>query len=517
MISGRETRRPPWLFWVATVTVAMIIPLAANGANVRVDDGPDGTQQDSPHLVADSQGVLHAVWVDRREGAKNVRYARSDDGGLSWSASVRVNDEAGQIMSGSQNGPFIRVLSPDTVLVAWPDLRQGHNDADVRVCRSVDGGATWGASVQVNDDSGVAYNFMPSMDVLSDGSIGLAWLDERGAGTEMRYSRSTDAGVTWSANVVAVIQREGEPCDCCQPHLLAFAGGVIGVAFRNNISNVRDMYVSLSTNAGVTWFPPERVSEGAWTLGSCPGSGPAIAAMGDGAIVTWMDRSRSHSDIWVDEWRGPAQGFGDDRILADGTSFAVNHPVIATFGETVHIAYTSTERDASDIRLVTSLDGGATWSDPSNLSDASGLTRESEVEIIVNASGEALAVWTDTRNGSSDIYFGGAIPTSVGEDPGLPGPAQRSAMILPARPNPFNPLTTVPVVLEHASEATLVIHDASGRRLRVLHDGRLAAGSHLFPWNGRTDAGDSVPSGVYTVTLYTGTGEVGRGRLVLLE
>ena len=504
--------------WLGILGSSLVFAGLALAANVRVDDGPEATQQDSPHLVVDSSGGFHAVWVDRRDGAKNVRYAGSDDGGFSWSASVRVNDEPGQIMSGSQNGPFIRTISPDTILVTWPDLRRGHSDADIHVASSIDGGATWGASVRVNDDTGAAYNFMPSMDVLSDGSVALAWLDERGPGTEMRFSRSTDAGATWSANVVAVTQPEGEPCDCCQPHLLAFAGGAVGVAFRNNITNVRDMYVSISTNMGVTWFPPERVSEGGWTLGSCPGSGPAIAAMGEGAIVTWMDRSRAHSDIWVDEWTGPAAGFGDDRILAEGTSFAVNHPVIAVVGDTVHVAYTSTERDASDIRLVTSTDRGTTWSAPMNLSDATGLTRESEVEIVIDGFGEALAIWTDNRNGAGDIYFGRGGPTGVEDDgPNLPASGNRPGQVLAARPNPFNPQTLIPVVLERAMNAHLAVHDMAGRRLRSLHDGPLAAGNHSFRWNGKTGFGSAVPSGVYVVVLSTDGEEIARSRVVLLE
>jgi flagellar hook assembly protein FlgD len=45
------------------------------------------------------------------------------------------------------------------------------------------------------------------------------------------------------------------------------------------------------------------------------------------------------------------------------------------------------------------------------------------------------------------------------------------------------------------------VHDVSGRTVRTLVAGRVAAGRHVQQWDGRADRGDSAPAGVYFVRL----------------
>jgi V8-like Glu-specific endopeptidase len=74
-------------------------------------------------------------------------------------------------------------------------------------------------------------------------------------------------------------------------------------------------------------------------------------------------------------------------------------------------------------------------------------------------------------------------------------------------PNPFNPTTTIVYSLEQAQDVRLEIFDASGRRLRRLVSGlRIEPGRHEVVWDGRSDAGRQVASGVYYVRLVTEEG-----------
>jgi flagellar hook assembly protein FlgD len=55
--------------------------------------------------------------------------------------------------------------------------------------------------------------------------------------------------------------------------------------------------------------------------------------------------------------------------------------------------------------------------------------------------------------------------------------------------------------LPKASHVSLVIYDLGGRQITQLESGVKTAGVHLVRWDGRDNAGNRVPSGVYFYRL----------------
>ena len=81
----------------------------------------------------------------------------------------------------------------------------GSDPLDVRFARSTNGGTSFSSSVRVNDDPGTnAYQWFGTMSVAPTGRIDVVWLDTRDhPGTNISalyYTNSTDAGVTWAQN-----------------------------------------------------------------------------------------------------------------------------------------------------------------------------------------------------------------------------------------------------------------------------------------------------------------------------
>jgi hypothetical protein len=97
--------------------------------------------------------------------------------------------------------------------------------------------------------------------------------------------------------------------------------------------------------------------------------------------------------------------------------------------------------------------------------------------------------------------------TSVEDDPTVV-PLLKSFGLLQNYPNPFNLSTKItfdlPGNVGEKLDATLVIFDIRGRRVRGLIDSRLEAGSHRVQWDGRNDRGEPVPSGIYLCTMRAG-------------
>jgi hypothetical protein len=80
----------------------------------------------------------------------------------------------------------------------------GDDPMDVAFVRSTDGGLNWSAPVRVNDDAGVAWQWFATMAVAPTGRIDVVWNDTRHTGittlSQLHYAYSNDGGDTWSAN-----------------------------------------------------------------------------------------------------------------------------------------------------------------------------------------------------------------------------------------------------------------------------------------------------------------------------
>jgi len=70
-----------------------------------------------------------------------------------------------------------------------------------------------------------------------------------------------------------------------------------------------------------------------------------------------------------------------------------------------------------------------------------------------------------------------------------------------ARPNPFNPVTTIDYSLATGGRATIRVFDAAGRVVRTLVDRNIEPGEHRAIWDGTTDTGNRAASGVYFVKM----------------
>jgi len=82
-----------------------------------------------------------------------------------------------------------------------------NNGTDVMFARSTDGGATFSAPHRINDDpvNPNKWHIFGTLSVASNGRIDVVWLDTRNAANDIDcqlfYSWSTDGGVTWAPNI----------------------------------------------------------------------------------------------------------------------------------------------------------------------------------------------------------------------------------------------------------------------------------------------------------------------------
>jgi hypothetical protein len=148
----------------------------------------------------------------------------------------------------------------------------------------------------------------------SDGHIATVWLDDRSAPGKRLYGAfSTDAGATWSTNVMLYESPSGTICECCHPSLVSLGHGEFAVMWRNKLDGSRDFYV-LRIRDGKAVSAAAKQGVGTWKLDACPMDGGGIAVRLGRIVTAW----RREHDIYLAKEGEPEVrlGAGQDVALA---------------------------------------------------------------------------------------------------------------------------------------------------------------------------------------------------------
>lgn len=84
-------------------------------------------------------------------------------------------------------------------------------------------------------------------------------------------------------------------------------------------------------------------------------------------------------------------------------------------------------------------------------------------------------------------------------------------------PNPFNPITTIPIAIPHTADVTLKIYNTLGQEVRTVFAGTLEAGRYFYTWDGRNESGSTVASGIYFARFRALNGPTFTGKMILLK
>jgi len=385
-------------------------------ANVRLNDDPGTAWQYDPAIAADA-GAVYVAWEDERNGNRDIYFAKSTDGGATWSANTRLNDDPG---TADQYSPAI-AADADAVYVAWTDERNGNGD--IYFAKSTDGGATWSANTRLNDDPGGAEQRSPAL-TADAGAVYVAWTDERNGGSDIYFARSTDGGATWNADV-RLNDDPGSAWQWSSPAIAADAGAVYA-AWEDERNGNRDIYFARSTDGGATWSADARLNDDPGTASQYD---PSIAADADAVYAAWADYRNGNSDIYFARSTDGGATWSANTRLNDDTGSALSwQPAIAADADAVYAAWADERNGNRDIYFARSTDGGATWNANTRLDDDPGTAGQQNPAIAADADA-VYATWEDERNGNRDIYFarstdGGATWSAnvqVNDDPGTAG------------------------------------------------------------------------------------------------
>ncbi|MCG2826871.1 MAG: fibronectin type III domain-containing protein, partial [Thermoplasmatales archaeon] len=152
---------------------------------VQIDDSDMGAY--NPSIGVEADGEIYVAWQDIRETYKDIYVAVSSDGGVSFSAGVKVNDDTTDT---DQRNPSLAVHPCGKVFVAWQDARSGSSE-EIYFAKSTDGGVSFGVNAKVSDAAPATY---PSLAVGDDTEVYVVWTGSTGLGP-IYFDQAPDA--TW--------------------------------------------------------------------------------------------------------------------------------------------------------------------------------------------------------------------------------------------------------------------------------------------------------------------------------
>lgn len=306
------------------------VPVASAGfgdSSPRMALLADGT----PVVVWGKSAALPQVWCTRWDGNAFTTPAQIGTG----SVAPGIYDFGGLDVA----------AAGQRVFVVFEDFDQG-----IFLARSEDGGATWQQPVTV---FAAPPGMGTTISAISTDAAGnpivtflLQTLSETNA--HVHLARSTDGGLTFSnsTNASAPSGDNGQACECCYQDILTTGNDTVFVAFRANRNNLRDMWVTRSTDSAGTFDAACDVDAQDWVISACPFSGPRLARLsGDSLLAVWMSKGSGATRVYASTLHGGTMSKGSEIRFpgsSGAASFSQNHPDAAGRQDTVAMIWEET-------------------------------------------------------------------------------------------------------------------------------------------------------------------------------
>ena len=346
-------------------------------------------------------GPSGRVWVAWAFGG-HVYVNHSDDRGETFSPPVPVNRIPERVAADGENRPKIRVGPKGTVLVSWvkrlPQPYTGH----VRFARSVDGGQTFSKPLIVNDNRAITSHRFESFAVTDDGEVVIAWLDKRDRvaverqggtynGAALYYAVSRDRGKSFGPNRKIA----DHTCECCRTAMALDARGLPVVVWRHIYGdNIRD-HALVRFEGLASPGDSVRLSHDRWRIDACPHHGPDVDA-GEGTIhAVWFNNAAERHGLFYAHSAPGGRKFSSP-VSVGSYEAGASHPAVLAMEERVWLAWKELAGERTRLLVKHSRDGGQTWSAPREMAATTGSSGHPQ---LLRDGAEAFVSWQTQEEG----------------------------------------------------------------------------------------------------------------------
>ena len=347
-----------------------------------------------------------ALWLARVEQGQ-ILVSRSDDNGARFAPGLPVLARAEAVVADGESRPQLRVARDGTLLLVWTlEVPEKRFAGQIRFARSSDGGKTWTDPITLNDDGRVTSHRFPALTTNGFGQVVVAWLDARDrdvaggkeggyAGVSIYVAESSNNGLHFDDN-----KRLAEhTCECCRTALTWGRGGA--VAFWRTLFDVNTRDFAL---AEVRTRRVSRAVVDDWKVDACPHHGGGVAADADGRLhFVWFTNGAQRQGLFYANRLGDATSAP---LPLGRLEAQPGHADVAAAGRRVLVVWREFDGERYSIHALRSDNGGASFLPPQRLADTAGAA---DYPVPLVDADRMLVVWRTANEDLRVLPVAGAV------------------------------------------------------------------------------------------------------------
>lgn len=338
--------------WIVVVLGASAVPCGASVAEapgsmpaavvgrVPLTDADVSDMIESPSIVIDAAGTLHAVWVSETAAAERTVFLASARAAGSLSRPrplARTGIFVAESTVGGRGGSPCIVRRPlrtaphitriaragggeALVVVFTAAAAEDESSVQPMLMRSDDGGRSFSQPQPLGDATAVRPTFTGCARA-ADGRLLYSWLDHR-LGVQVPALAATQPGGTAFLRETVLEESVGPRgvCPCCPTACAGDEAGNLFLAFRNHVDGFRDIHVARRGAAEDRFTSVTPVVPPTWKFDGCPHDGPALDVHARTLTVGWMDAHTGTPMVYVATAGIDAHAFGQPVRLDPASS-----------------------------------------------------------------------------------------------------------------------------------------------------------------------------------------------------
>jgi BNR repeat-like domain len=453
-------------------------------------------------LKVDAAGTINLVFDDdsARVRSNDALYTRSTDGGKTFSTPITVS---GNSLIATQS--TLALDSAGNPYVGWFGLNPLPSQGTFAIffSRSTDHGNSFSTPVVASGASRNAQN--PEIVVDKNGNVVIAYIDFLTSGSPIFSVRSTDGGVTFSAP-----SRVSQPGEIIgnPPFVAADSTGAAYVIYQDSSQSTATIKLAVATD-GQTFAASKVVSNS-----QVNAFAPQIAIdKNDGVYVTFYDRfaitsSTFNREIILIKSTDKGNTFGPDFNVSEDSGQSTFPSLIVGDQGRVSIAWEDTTDDLQrDVLVARSTDGGTTFGTPINLSADNG--RSFGGFGGTDNNGNLFIGWTDDSGANTDVFVSSLSSSALGPPDFTIGTGSATPIV--NRGTRVNLTVNINRFAGFSGNVTLTPPDLAGLKAKgVSFDTTSTGGTLSFKLKG---GGVTGPQFI----TFTGRDDTGRTRVCILD